>query len=93
MSKPAPHSLTDSQFINLILNPVKEDGSPDPDGFYFKPLSDELVVNEETGGMMLQDPQAYLYRFLQGFRLFFNHCCVVFIIPIPGPIHRLGFLY
>jgi len=65
MSKPAPHSLTDSQFINLILNPVKEDGSPDPDGFYFKPLSDELVVNEETGGMMLQDPQAYLYRFLQ----------------------------
>ena len=59
MANPAPHSLTDSQFINMILNPTE------PDGFYFKPLADELVKDEETGAMNLKDPQGYLYRFLQ----------------------------
>ena len=60
MARPAPYSLTDGELINKILNPDKADG------FYFKPLPEELQQDpNDSTKMLLRDSNAYLQRFLE----------------------------
>ena len=60
------NSLHDHEFINFLLNPVKEDGkTPDPDGFYFAPLPDEVYFDEDSQTTKFKEgkSQEYLDRF------------------------------